>query len=99
MNSSLNNLQSLHKRQGKSTNYQAQIKRIYKAFNEPKTMLKVSIETGILRANITRYVAKLKKVDQAIIYKFGICPISKRSGVQFITTNQDLINAKTNCHE
>ena len=51
-------------------------------------MLSVSVETGILRANICRYVAEWKKEKKIKLVKFGICPISKhRAG--FYTTNQE----------
>ena len=77
-----------HKGQGKSTHFQAQMKRVFAAFySQPKTMLMVSIETGILRANICRYVAKWHKQNRIAMVRKGICPISKRSGVQFLTTN------------
>ena len=79
-----------HKGQGKSTHFQAQMKRVFAAlYRQPKTMLMVSIETGILRANICRYVAKWEKKNRICIVRKGICPISKhRAG--FYTTNPDL---------
>ena len=80
-----------HKGQDKSTHFQAQMKRVFAAlYRQPKTMLMVSIETGILRANICRYVAKWRKKDCIRIVKLGICPISKSTGVQFLTTNPEL---------
>lgn len=80
----------LHKGQGKSTHFQAQIKRVFAAlYRQPKTMLMVSIETGILRANICRYVAEWEKENRICIVRKGICPISKhRAG--FYTTNPEL---------
>ncbi len=49
---------SLHKRQSKDKHFEVQMKRVFAAFKrKPSTMLMVSIETGILRANICRYVA------------------------------------------
>ena len=79
-----------HKGQGKSTHFQAQMKRVFAAlYRQPKTMLMVSIETGILRANICRYVAEWGKENRICIVRKGICPISKhRAG--FYTTNPDL---------
>ena len=80
-----------HKGQGKSTHFQAQMKRVFAAlYKQPKTMLMVEVETGIMRSNITRYVAKWKKRDCIKIVRLGICPISKSTGVQFLTTNPDL---------
>ena len=79
-----------HKGQGKDKHFQAQMERVFAALDrQPKTMLMVSIETGILRANICRYVAKWKKQNCIKIVRQGICPISKhRAG--FYTTNPDL---------
>jgi len=72
----------------KGKHFQAQMKRVFAAFySQPKTMLMVSIETGIRRSNITRYVAKWHKQNRIAMVRKGICPISKRSGVQFLTTN------------
>jgi hypothetical protein len=86
----LNSPNFLHKRQGKSTHFQVQMKRIFAAFyRQPKTMLMVSVETGILRANICRYVAEWEKQNCIKIVRKGICPISKhRAG--FYTTNPEL---------
>src|SRR5690554_3824523 len=82
-----------HKRQPQDTNFQGQIKRVFAAlYRQPKTMLMVSIETGILRANICRYVAELEKENRICIVREGICPISKhRAG--FYTTNPELFPA------
>lgn len=80
----------VHKRQAKGTVFQAQMKRVFAAFyRQPKTMLMVSIETGILRANICRYVAEWEKENSIKVVRKGICPISKhRAG--FYTTNPHL---------
>jgi len=80
----------LHKGQGKDKHFQAQMKRAFAAFyRQPKTMLMVSIETGILRANICRYVAEWGKRGYIRIVRKGICPISKhRAG--YYTTNPEL---------
>lgn len=87
-NNSLNN--SLDRIQGKDMHFQAQMDKVFNAFyKQPKTMLMVSIETGILRANICRYVAEFRKVNQIQFVKFGICPKSKyRAG--FYTTDHAL---------
>lgn len=82
-----------HKGQGKDTQFQAQMKRVFAAlYRQPKTMLMVSIETGILRANICRYVAEWEKENRICIVRKGICPISKhRAG--FYTTSPELFPA------
>ena len=82
-----------HKRQPQDTSFKAQMKRVFAAlYRQPKTMLMVSIETGILRANICRYVAEWEKENLICIVRKGICPISKhRAG--FYTTNPELFPA------
>lgn len=93
MESKNNPLNSQHKRQGKGKYFEVQMKRVFAAiYRQPKTMLMVSIETGILRANICRYVAEWEKENRICIVRKGICPISKhRAG--FYTTNPDLFPA------
>jgi hypothetical protein len=81
-----------HKGQGKGNYFQTQMKQVFVTFYmQPKTMLMVSIETGILRANICRYVAKWEKQNRIKVVRKGICPISKhRAG--FYTTNPELFH-------
>ncbi|MDR1054873.1 MAG: hypothetical protein LBL90_03415, partial [Prevotellaceae bacterium] len=46
----------------KDTHFDTQYQTVYQSLKErPKTMLEVSLETGILRANICRYVADMKE--------------------------------------
>jgi len=80
---------SLHKRQGKDEHFEAQMKRVFAAFKrKPSTMLMVSIETGILRANICRYVAKWQKSNSIHLLKQGLCKVSKhRAGYYTTDTN------------
>jgi len=87
MNNTLNTPRHL---QSKDKQFYGQMKIVFAAFyKQPKTMLMVSIETGILRANICRYVAKWEKQNCIRIVRKGICPISKhRAGLY--TTNPDL---------
>lgn len=81
---------ALHKRQGEVKYFQAQKKAVFNAFREkPKTMLMVSIETGILRANICRYVAEMEKENRICKVRKSFCPISKHVA-GFYTTNRDL---------
>lgn len=77
----------------KDKHFQAQIKRVFSALHkQPKTMLMLSVETGILRANLCRYVAEWEKENRICIVRKGICPISKhRAG--FYTTNPELFPA------
>jgi len=70
--------------------YEGQMKRVFAAFyKQPKTMLMVEVETGIMRPNICRYVSKWKKQDRIKIVSLSTCPISKHEGVQRLTTNPD----------
>ena len=81
----------LRKRQGKSKYFEAQMKRVFSAFHkQPKTMLMVSIETGILRANICRYVAEWRAENRIVEVRKSLCPISKHRAT-FFTTNKQLI--------
>lgn len=74
---------------GEDTKKPAQMERVFTALQkQPKTMLMVSFETGILRANICRYVAKWEKQNCIRLVQKNFCPISKhRAG--FYTTNPE----------
>ena len=80
---------SLHNRQSKDKHFEVQMKRVFAAFKrKPSNMLMVSIETGILRANICRYVAKWQKSKSIHLLKQGVCKISKhRAGYYTTDTN------------
>lgn len=80
---------SLHKRQGKDKHFEVQMNRVFAAFKrQPSTMLMVSIETGILRANICRYVAEWQKGNSIHVLKQGLCKVSKhRAGYYTTDTN------------
>ena len=80
---------SLHKRQGKDKHFEVQMKPVFAAFKrKPSTMLMVSIETGILRANICRYVAEWQKQGSIHLLKQGLCKVSKhRAGYYTTDTN------------
>ena len=65
----------------------AQMELVFNAFRqEPKTMLQVSAETGIMRSNITRYVAWFRKRNKITEVERGTCPISKHRAV-FLSTD------------
>ena len=54
------------KDKGKDMDFRTQYKIVYQSFLErPKTMLDVFLQTGVLRANICRYVADME--DRGII--------------------------------
>ncbi len=62
----------------KDSRFNAQMKIVNESFSrKAQTMLMVSIETGILRANICRYVAKWKRENKIHVVRIGFCEISK----------------------
>ncbi|MDR3266302.1 MAG: hypothetical protein LBT24_01880 [Tannerella sp.] len=81
---------SFDKTRSKDNHFSNQCKIVYQSFMErPKTMLQVSIETGILRANICRYVEKMEKEGQIQIVRKGLCPLTHcRAG--FYSTDKAL---------
>lgn len=78
--------------QSKDTIYHKQMQIVFNAFQQrPATMLMISKETGILRANICRYVSKFRKRDKIKLMYKTICPITKhRAG--FYTTEISMFN-------
>jgi hypothetical protein len=82
---------SLGKRQVQVKHFEAQMKRVYEAFFiRPKTMLMVEAETGIMRSNICWYIREWRNLNLVRVIRLGICPISNRKGVQYLTTNPNL---------
>jgi len=85
-----NHYNSHNKRQEQDTTFKAQMRIVFKSFYEqPKTMLMVSTETGILRANICRYVAKWRQFNKVEPVKKDYCKITKHLA-NYLTTNPDL---------
>lgn len=80
----------LHKRQSEDKHFEGQLKRVFGAFSrKPSTMLMVSVETGIFRANICRYVARWQKQGSIHLMHKGLCKVSKhRAG--YYTTDTSL---------
>ena len=71
----------------------SQLQQVFAAFQvRPMTMLEVSRETGIFRANICRYVGRMRKRDQIAVVKRGLCPISKTRAA-YLTTDSRLFPA------
>ncbi len=91
MGSKLNN-PKFFKGQGKDTKISGQMKKVFNAFStQPKTMKMVSIQTGIDRANICRYVAEWKEQNSIQEVRKGLCRITKhRAG--YLTTDPTLFN-------
>lgn len=72
--------------------YREQMGRVFRCFYEhPKTMLDVSIETGILRANICRYVSHMEDDGRIQIHHKGIDKTTKCRAAYY-TTNPELFN-------
>lgn len=96
---------NLHAKRFKDKDFQSQMKVVFAAlYKQPKTMLMVEVETGIMRSNICWFVREWRKRNCIKIVRLGVCPISKSTGVQFLTTNPELFPAivepsKTNSHE
>ncbi len=75
--------------------FEAQKKVVFEAFRRnPVTMLMIEVETGIMRSNITRYVAEWKKENKIHLLKKDRCPISKQQA-GYYTTNPILFPKKT----
>lgn len=82
--------------QGKDKDFRSQYQITYLAFRgTPKTMLQVSIESGILRANICRYIAEMLDKGQIQVVHNGLCPLTKtRAG--FYSTDPALFSTTIN---
>ena len=79
--------------QDKDNHFVSQYKTVYQSFKErPKTMLEVSIETGILRANICRYIAEMEEKGQIQVIRKGYCPYTQFVA-GFYSTNFDFIRS------
>ncbi|MDT0646318.1 hypothetical protein RM545_06415 [Zunongwangia sp. F260] len=64
--------------QGQDKHFEAQMVKVFKAFKEqPSTMLMISKKTGVLRANICRYVATWEKAGRIAEVKTDLCKITK----------------------
>ncbi len=90
MESKLNN--PTNKRQGKDKKISRQMTKVFNAFStQPKTMKMVSIQTGIDRANICRYVAEWKEQNSIQEVRKGLCRITKHRAA-YLTTDPTLFN-------
>ncbi len=81
--------------QGKNSNFSGQIEQTFRSFfKAPKTMLMVSKETNIERANLCRYCAKFRKEGKLYLIRFGVCQISNNKA-GFYTTNPRIFKELT----
>jgi len=87
MNSSFN---TSNQSQSKDKHFQGQFIRVYQAFKDaPATMLMIANKTGILRANICRYVAEMERSGVIKLVNKKLCNVSKfRAG--YYTTDKSL---------
>lgn len=75
------------KGQAQDTKIPGQFKRVYLLlWKEPKTMLMVASELGIYRANVCRYVGKLRERNCIVEVKKGKCKVSG-DWAEYLTTN------------
>ena len=66
-----------NKKHSKSDKFQTQRTIVFKSFSiQPKTMKMVSVETGIDRANICRFISKWTDENRIEIVRKGFCKIS-----------------------
>lgn len=80
----------------KGNEFRAQNQIVYQSFKEhPKTMFDVSLETGILRANICRYVADME--DKGLIQLlYKTMDEHTRSTAGYYTTDKELFHPVDN---
>jgi hypothetical protein len=79
-------------RQDKGNKFSRQLQIVVTAFElQPSTMLEVSVSTGILRANICRYVAALRNQGRIFLIGKGLCSISKHRAGYYTTDLHDFI--------
>jgi len=70
--------QGLDDYNGKDSPFESQYQIVRTSFGKsPKTMLMVAVETGILRANICRFVGMMKAEEIIQEIKKGYCPYTK----------------------
>lgn len=80
-----------HKRYTKDTNFQVQLKKVYKSFfNKPQTMKEVDVSTGVIRENICWHCRELRKQNILFPTKKRYCRITKHRATEW-TTNPELI--------
>lgn len=78
---------------GNGTHFHLQSKKVFTAlYGQLRSILIGSIETGVLRTNIYRYIAKWEKQDCVQIALRGVCPVSKHHA-GFNTTNPEFFLA------
>lgn len=61
---------------------------------EPLTMLEASYKTGILRANICRYVSYLRERNQLFLVGYRFCSISKRKVGEYSTDEKAKLESR-----
>ena len=75
----------------KGTKFNSQYQTVYHSFlQHPKTMKQVSVETGIERCNITRFISQMLRDGSIELIHKGNCPITGLSGVGFYQSVPDI---------
>jgi hypothetical protein len=75
--------------------FESQFSRAFHAFHDsPKTTKMVSVETGIPRENLTRYVAELERQKRITTVKKAPCKITKREA-KYYSTDKKLFPPET----
>ena len=75
-----------HKTECKDKHFSNQFKIVYHAFSVcSKTMMQVALETGVMRSNITRYVAVMKRQGTIKLIEKNICPVTKVTAGFYMT--------------
>lgn len=81
--------------QDKDKHFETQYQIVYQSFKEcPKTMLQVSLETGILRANICRYIDDMKDKGLVQEVRKGRCPYTHYVAGYYSTDPRLFVNLK-----
>ncbi|WP_345951316.1 hypothetical protein ABDD95_07760 [Mucilaginibacter sp. PAMB04274] len=63
-------------------------------FAGPATMRMIEVQTGVLRPNICRYVARLKRAGQIKLVRYGYCPYTRHIAGFYCTNMQLIANAE-----
>jgi len=81
----------------KDTVFTSQRNIVFKSFYKtPKTMLMVSIETGVFRASICRYLAEFRELGKVKVVDIGICKISKHRANYYSTNPGHILKTANN---
>ncbi len=82
--------ESFSNRQAQDTKFRTQKETVYKSISiTPKTTLMIFLDTGILRANVCRYIDELQEEGRVKLLKKTFCKASGyRAGYYISSTNK-----------